>query len=346
MKDVNITIMGKTGAGKSTLINSIVGEKVAPTGLGQPITKENKEYYKLYTYKKDDGSLYGVHLTLYDTVGLEIDNDITQKTIEEIKTHLQECNKRNAEDISVVWFCINDRSHRLEDYEEKLINQLSINKEVPFLLILTQCAEEKSELSSEIGEFITSIPCRRVLAEDMETRMGTIKAFGVKEAIQYTVEHYNDLKISLLETKKEELEKSIIKQSDDKERLLAEMEKKCNSCIANYSIEAGKLIGGPVTMIKAHALKREMWKGLFSITGIHVPLDLSEAIFDLFTTPFMVLPGLGKLAAESFIETSGNSLKDLLLRILEQSTKEELQNEQLMAERIEAEIKRRKIQNG
>lgn len=32
----NLAIFGKTGVGKSTLINAVFGEEVAPTGIGEP----------------------------------------------------------------------------------------------------------------------------------------------------------------------------------------------------------------------------------------------------------------------------------------------------------------------
>ena len=38
MKKANILIVGKTGVGKSTLINNIFREEMAETGIGKPIT--------------------------------------------------------------------------------------------------------------------------------------------------------------------------------------------------------------------------------------------------------------------------------------------------------------------
>ena len=35
----NLAIFGKTGVGKSTLINAIFGEEVARTGIGEPVTQ-------------------------------------------------------------------------------------------------------------------------------------------------------------------------------------------------------------------------------------------------------------------------------------------------------------------
>jgi predicted GTPase len=40
----NLAIFGKTGTGKSTLINAVFGEDVAPTGIGEPVTRTNHLY--------------------------------------------------------------------------------------------------------------------------------------------------------------------------------------------------------------------------------------------------------------------------------------------------------------
>ena len=40
----NLAIFGKTGVGKSTLINAIFGEEVARTGIGEPVTKGSHLY--------------------------------------------------------------------------------------------------------------------------------------------------------------------------------------------------------------------------------------------------------------------------------------------------------------
>ena len=58
---VNILIAGKTGVGKSTLINAVFRGELARTGAGKPVTQTTQEYTKP-----------GHPLTIIDTRGLEV----------------------------------------------------------------------------------------------------------------------------------------------------------------------------------------------------------------------------------------------------------------------------------
>ncbi|MBQ9490004.1 MAG: 50S ribosome-binding GTPase, partial [Lachnospiraceae bacterium] len=73
MRKANIIVIGKTGAGKSTLINSLLGERVADTGMGTAITQENKKYDRQII--AIDG--LPINISVYDTVGLELDKKVT-----------------------------------------------------------------------------------------------------------------------------------------------------------------------------------------------------------------------------------------------------------------------------
>ena len=46
LNSLNIIVAGKTGVGKSTLINSVFKEKLAETGMGKPVTTHMRKITK------------------------------------------------------------------------------------------------------------------------------------------------------------------------------------------------------------------------------------------------------------------------------------------------------------
>lgn len=61
LNTLNIVVAGKTGVGKSTLINSVFRDKLAITGMGKPVTDHMRRISK-----------NGMPLTIYDTRGFEL----------------------------------------------------------------------------------------------------------------------------------------------------------------------------------------------------------------------------------------------------------------------------------
>ncbi|TYS69950.1 GTP-binding protein [Sutcliffiella horikoshii] len=127
MMPVNIMIIGKTGIGKSTLINSVFRENLAETGIGRPVTQH------LRKISKED-----VPICLYDTKGLELKSETQEEIKDEINNKINELYlARNEKDyIHAIWYCVNANSNRIEDLEIDLINSFASN--VPVILVLTQ----------------------------------------------------------------------------------------------------------------------------------------------------------------------------------------------------------------
>ena len=61
LNKLNIMVLGKTGVGKSTLINSIFGGRVVAAGTGKPVTNN------ISKVEQED-----MPLAVYDTPGLEL----------------------------------------------------------------------------------------------------------------------------------------------------------------------------------------------------------------------------------------------------------------------------------
>lgn len=195
LKTLNIIVAGKTGVGKSTLINAVFRDKLAVTGIGKPVTDHMRKISK-----KD------VPLTIYDTrgfeLGKEVQKQVKQEVIETISKSLatQDINKA----IHCIWYCINTASNRVEPEEIEWLKELSKDNQitqVPIIIVLTQSFSKKNAnelrrmLLDENLDVIQVIP---VLAEDYEIDDEYVaKAYGLDELIQVMSEALPD---ELLET--------------------------------------------------------------------------------------------------------------------------------------------------
>ncbi|WP_259294646.1 GTPase [Lactococcus petauri] len=132
---MTILVSGKSGVGKSTLINSVFGDELTKTGIGKPITD------KINLIAKE-----GYPIQIYDTVGLELkstkfDLHSLVKSIakNDIKKLIQKTKstKELDDDIHIAWYAISGNSARIEDVEIDLINWI-IDQGIPVIIVLTK----------------------------------------------------------------------------------------------------------------------------------------------------------------------------------------------------------------
>lgn len=182
---LNVMVLGKTGSGKSTLINNIFREPLAVTGIGKPITQSIRKYEK-----------EGVPLSIYDTPGLELGGEHAIKMILDEVTQvmsdgIKSGNISNA--IHCIWYCVSSSSHRFEQAEKEFIERFlseTSKYNIPVILVLTQSFSKKDmkELKSAIEK--EDLPIAQivpVLAEDYTIDEDyTVKSFGLDQLTEVT----------------------------------------------------------------------------------------------------------------------------------------------------------------
>ena len=173
---MNILIAGRTGSGKSTLINAFFQHNLAETGQGRPVTPNTREI------RKD-----GVPISILDTRGLEIAD--FKSTFTDLEKAIQErySDLDSNKHVHVAWLCIQEDGRRVENAEIDLHNMLS--RHVPVITVITK-ARNDSGFSAEVLKLLpNSKSVVRVCAIPETLDEGhVLKPMGLENLVEITSE--------------------------------------------------------------------------------------------------------------------------------------------------------------
>ncbi|MBO7681687.1 MAG: 50S ribosome-binding GTPase [Clostridia bacterium] len=186
LNTLNIIVVGKTGAGKSTLINSVFREDLATEGMGKPVTNHMSKISK-----------EGFPLNIYDTRGFELGRDaqiqVRNEIIQTIKDGVKTKDVNKA--IHCIWYCVNTATNRIEPEEIDWLREFAKENamtNVPVIVVLTQSFSKKNAQALRqlvLDEKLDVLQVVPVLAKDYEIDEDYIaKAYGLDVLIQVMAE--------------------------------------------------------------------------------------------------------------------------------------------------------------
>ncbi len=236
----NVLLIGNEGVGKSTLINSFLKIKEAPTGIGKAVTQK----FISYTSKPDN------YFRLYDSKGFSIVNDYTEQ-LKQIETFIEEKLKLNNQDefIHCIWYCFT--GDRYNDKEKEAIKILLNKYEddcLPIIVIYLKFydIEEAMNYLNKIKDYlgnekkqINFIPVRAVskkINDGYEVK--EIKSYGLETLEKETNERMiNAINSSYYQSIRNRIIDSYQKSITDKYNFIKNKIEYMTTLINYYSIE-------------------------------------------------------------------------------------------------------------
>ncbi len=173
---LNVMLAGRVGVGKSTLVNAIFGEPIAPTGVGASITRNIERYVRP-----------NLPISVYDTPGIELGVEaelMARNYLTEIKQQMGDDDTR----IHFCLYCVRTRDERFEEVESDIVRALA--KEVLVALVLTQCPSPDDARADTFARYVTSLglpvldgKCFLTLAEEDSFAGITLAPFGLPDLV-------------------------------------------------------------------------------------------------------------------------------------------------------------------
>ena len=277
LKSPNILLLGQTGVGKSSLINTIFGQEMAKVSNIKPETRG----FHAYTDSN-------IPVNVIDSEGYEL------TSAEQFKETLSKYIDGNFADVTkqihIAWYCISISSARVLPYDLDNLDYLVNTKKIPTCVVFTQCDNDTPEGDTAkalqavvVQRFGRHISCFQS-SNDEEIN----KELDLNKLIDWSLKNLSDdnLRSGFLIAQKVDLQKK-----DEKSR----------SRIKYYVGLAGAIGASPIPMSDAillTGLQVKMASDIFTLYGLNS--QLSDTVKNIIGG--RVISMLGKMVAGTLLK--------------------------------------------
>ena len=219
----NFIIIGKSGAGKSSLINHFFNKELAKVGQGKPVTAKEFEKFSL----KEPN----LEINIFDSWGIE-----GGKTDEWLKYFIEFSNNRKDENISewihTAVYCVSGESKRLEDFEKQIINQLITEKLNPIIAITKSDLDLGNNFFKSITKEYPKLSVVNICNVEKQVGLGSKKIASKKFGIENLKESIKNSSLNSFEKRFLYITQEISLKA--KKKAIHFLEKEVDGILNNY----------------------------------------------------------------------------------------------------------------
>lgn len=252
IKRPNILLLGQTGVGKSSLVNTLFGDELAQVSHTKPETRG------FHSYQDEN-----IPVNIIDSEGYEL--AASEQFQESLSRYIDGNFADITKQIHIAWYCISISSARVLPYDLDNLDYLLNTKKIPTCVVFTQCDNDTPEgdTAKSLKEVITSRFGRRISCFQTSNDPEINKDLDLDALVDWSINSLSDenLRSGFLIAQKVNLDKK-----DDKAK----------SRIKYYAGAAAVVGASPIPMSDAillTGLQVKMASDIFSIYGLHIGIS-------------------------------------------------------------------------
>jgi energy-coupling factor transporter ATP-binding protein EcfA2 len=170
----NVLVLGKSGSGKSSLLNYLWGDVIAKAGVGRPVT-ERSIGDKLGIYASEPIKAGEIELVIFDSWGMEADKADEWYEVISNEARRREESSKIEDWFHTVIYCISAKGARVEEFEIKGVVEPLEKAGHSVMFALTKAGLASDDEKQKVREAIEAACSNHVKIVEVESVSQTLR---------------------------------------------------------------------------------------------------------------------------------------------------------------------------